>query len=791
MYRATDTRLHRDVALKVLLPAVACDPDLVARFSREARVLASLNHTNIAQIFGLEESHGVHAIVMELVDGPTLADRIARGAVPLAEALGTARQIADALEAAHQQGIVHRDLKPANVAMRPDGTVKVLDFGLAKLVEREMVESGSRTGVFADSSSVTSPGETGVGMLIGTVAYMSPEQASARSADKRSDVWAFGCVLFEMLTGRPAFAGERRSDVLARIVEDEPDWTTLPAKTPASIRKLLKRCLEKDPKRRLDSAAVARIEIDDALAGPGPDVTARTPGGRALTLRWVISIALAVLLVAVVLGVGLNRARDPLPASLTSEPIRSLAVLPLSNLSGDEAQEYFADGMTEALITELARIGALRVISRTSIMQYKNARKPLPQIARELGVEGIVEGTVVRDGNRVRITAQLIRAASERNLWGESYERDLVEVLSLQRQVARAIANQVRVTLTPEEERTLLTDRAVAPAAQEAYLRGLHLFNTGLITMDAVGFGLLEPLRQSISAFEDATGLDPSWAQAWAALARSRHWVASFGNPQLYPAAKTAALRAIELDDSTSDAHGALAFILQRYEWDWADAEREFKRAIELNPNIGSNGHGGYGIMLSILGRHDEALAMFAQAEELDPLVLVLQVHAAQAAVRARRYDDAFERSRRALEANPRAGWAYSIMGQAYRGQGRNEDALAAFQRYQDLSPGTVATSAVACGLALTGRRAEAMRLVSSIGLQDQTAGRPKSGWLDRARGYACLGDARTFDMLELALAMRVEALPTINVDSSFDAVRPDPRFQAVLRKMNLPSALD
>ena len=396
----------------------------------------------------------------------------------------------------------------------------------------------------------------------------------------------------------------------------------------------------------------------------------------------------------------------------------------------------------------------------------------------------------MREGNRVRITAQLIHAASDRHLWGESYERDLVEVLSLQRQVARAIANQVRVTLTPEEERTLLTDRAVAPAAQEAYLRGLHLFNTGLMTMDAVGLGLLEPLRQSITAFEDATGLDPSWAQAWAALARSRHWVASFGNPELYPAAKTAALRAIELDDSTSRSSRRPGLHSSTVRVGLGRRGSEFKRAIELNPNIGNSGHHGYGIMLSILGRHEEALAMFAQAEELDPLVLALQ------AMPRRLQSGPGAMTTPSNGAGARSRPTRRPVGHT-RSSGRRLGARAEPGR-----PGSVPTRAgpvagnrrhVSCGVRAGPDGTSEQRRCGSCRRSAcrKTAGRPKSSWLDRARGYACLGDARTFDMLELALAMRVEALPTINVDSSFDAVRPDPRFQAILRKMNLPSALD
>jgi TolB-like protein/Flp pilus assembly protein TadD len=784
VWLAEDQVLGRKVAIKTLRP------DMIGSGARrrllaEARVVARLDHRNVCGIYEVGEESSLPFIVMPFLEGETLATRLSRGPLKTGEALSVAIQVAEALKAAHSAGILHRDIKPSNVMVAPDGQVRVMDFGIAKLVDQDLPK-GAGT-----ESTLTAPGST-----IGTTAYMSPEQARGEPLDARSDIFSFGALLFEMLSGYRPFERKSAAETISAILTLPPPLSRLPEGVPAELIQVVSKTLQKDREERYYTAgdlAVDLRNLEPHTAGARrPSAGQDKPHGRRLALRWAIPAGLVLLLVAIAVGFGLKRAGRLQRASPAGEPITSVAVLPLANTSGDAAQEYFADGMTEALITELARIGALKVISRTSIMQYKNARKPLPQIAQELGVEGVVEGSVVRAGNRVRITAQLIHAASDRHLWAESYERDLLDVLSLQRQVARAIAEQVRVRLDPEDERTLLAHRAIAPAVQETYLRGLHLFNTGLTTGDWTG--RLELFKRSVTAFEEATRLDPVWAQAWAALARSRHWLASNGNKDLYPAAKAAALKALELDDSVAEAHGALAYILQSHEWAWADAEREYKRAIELNPSIGNSGHHGYGMLLSILGRHEEALAMFAKAEELDPLVLPLKGNAAAAALAARRYEEVLDRSRRLLEIDPKAAWVYALIGWARAGQERPEDALAAFRQAQALSPGPGATASVACGLAITGRRAEAIRLVSSLvsslSPRVEAAEKLPGEWLAVAGAYACLRDApRALELLERAFADRLDFLPLLLIgDPSFDTVRSEPRFQALLRKMNLPA---
>ena len=436
VYRAYDNRLGRDVAIKTLPADFASQSDRLTRFHREARMLAALNHPNIAAIYALEEYAGQTFLIMELVEGDTLAERVARtGALPLEEVLDVAGQVIEAVQAAHAKGIVHRDLKPANIKVTPEGRVKVLDFGLAKAPLRDLAHDGSVASTFGHV-------ETAPGILIGTPSYMSPEQVRGQAQDHRSDVWAFGCVLFELLSGKKAFGGPTLADTLAGVLQREPDWSALPSTVPDTLQLLLQRCLERDLARRCQSLVDLRAHLVHASSG---SVTHRRSRTR----------------------------------------IAGLVVLPMRNLSGDAAQEFFADGMTEALIWDLGKLRALRVISRTSAFRYKVTDKSLREIARELSVEAVIEGSVARDGRRVMIRAQLIEAETETTLWSERYDRDLKDVLILESEIARAIANAIHVALTPEESRQLAAGaRTVDPTAYEAYLKGQ--FHWGLLTPDGL-----------------------------------------------------------------------------------------------------------------------------------------------------------------------------------------------------------------------------------------------------------------------------------------------------------------
>ncbi|MHC4192048.1 MAG: protein kinase domain-containing protein, partial [Planctomycetota bacterium] len=482
VYLAHDTKLDRPVAIKSLPAEVMGDSKTRSRFAREARVLASLNHPNIATIHDeLEEAEGICYLILEYVPGQTLAERIAKKPLKLQEALTIALQIAEAVAAAHEHDVIHRDLKPGNIKITPEGKVKVLDFGLAKAVGGEAVDQ---------QSTVTEPGR-----VIGTPAYMSPEQARGKLADKRSDIWSFGCVLYEMLTGRIPFKGETISDTLANILQTEPNWQALPESTPANIRVMLGHCLDKEPRRRLRDIGDIAITLGDTtielqrLTLPTKPVEA----GRAQPMKWsrralpwFITGVVVATVVFLGLVIALKLGRPPgkqvgKPVLLpTAGSIKAIVVLPFENLSGDPEQEYFVDGMTDALSAELGKIKALRVISRTSAMHYKDTDKVIPEIAKELGVDAVIEGSVLKAGNDVRVTAQLVDGRTDAHLWSENYTGALTNILALQSQVTLAIAQEIEAALTPEEKRRITRTEAVNPEAYEAYLLGRHYYSSGL-----------------------------------------------------------------------------------------------------------------------------------------------------------------------------------------------------------------------------------------------------------------------------------------------------------------------
>lgn len=460
--------------------------------------------------------------------------------------------------------------------------------------------------------------------------------------------------------------------------------------------------------------------------------------------------------------------------------VGSIAVLPLKNLSGDPEQEYFADGMTEAMINELAKIGSLRVISRTSTMQYKDTRKTAPEIARELNVDGVVEGSVMRSGDRIRITAQLIRGATDEHLWAESYDRDLRDVLALQREIARGIAGEIKIKLTPQEQQSLATTPAINPSAHEAYLKGLYYRNQAINTPHPKEEERL--LKKSLEYSEQAIKFDPSYALAYSSLARSYHWLASGDFPQFYPNAKEAALKALALDDTLAEAHGALAYTIWRHEWDFAGAEREFKKADELVPNSYS---WGYAQFLSTIGKHDEALRKMEIAQDLDPLTLPLKISLAWTYVFARQYDQAIAQFRGILELNPNQFDAHSGLGMAYMLKGMNEEGIAELQKVLDFSGGMHGRKDLAWAYAMAGRRSDAIKILDDL----KDPSKQKSGsHLNLAIIYGALGEKELgLAQLEVAYTKREQEILWLKVEPQFDGLRSDPRFDDLLRRIGFP----
>jgi TolB-like protein/Tfp pilus assembly protein PilF/tRNA A-37 threonylcarbamoyl transferase component Bud32 len=761
VYKALDTSLDRHVAIKVLPPELTTDPERRQRFLNEARLAAAVTHPNISTIHEVGESDGAIFIAMELVEGRSLRSVIGdRGMAP-DQALRIGLQIAEGLARAHQRGIVHRDLKPDNVLIETDGRAKILDFGLAKLREPD-VDPRSIT-----QAATRPPQLTAEGRIMGTPSYMSPEQARGETVDARSDIFSFGSVLYEMLTGRQAFPGNGPLTILTGILRDEPAAPSrLNPDVPRALDAVLARCMRKDASARYGTGQ----ELLEALRAIAPAGTAA--GHRAFHPR-ALPAFIAVVVVVAMAGTGsflfLRSRGSSAPAG-----VRSLAVLPLENLSGDAEQEYFADGMTDELIGSLSRIGNLRVISRTSSMAYKGKRKPLPQIAAELAVDSVVEGTVLLHEGRVRVSAQLIDAAHDRSLWSETYERDARDVLSLQTEVAHAIAREVRGVLTPRE-RTLLDGgaRPVDPAAHEAYLKGRFFWNR----RSAPG------MKQAIELFQEALSLDPEYAPAYAGLADCYNLMTDYDAMparEAFPKAMQYARKALALDANLAEAHNALAYAIFRFEWDWDAAEREFQAAIDLSPGYVTARY-WYAELLVLLGRFEEGLAEARRALELDPLSLPINTNLAWFHYLARDNASAQDRLGRALALDRGFPMAHFVMGELHMAAGRYPDAVREFQLYGELSADSKNVLGIGLAHALAGRRDEAMKMVEAMKARPDA---PASG-LGILLGALHQND-EAFQWLGRALAQRDDVLVYVKVHPFFDPLRTDPRFADLVRRVGL-----
>src|SRR5437660_1223595 len=532
VYGAMDERLEREVAIKILPAGALADPEARKRFRKEALALSKLNHPNIATGHDFDRQEETDFLVMEHIEGATLAEKLAHGALPEKEVLRLGLQLAEGLAAAHAHGVLHRDLKPANVRVTPEGRLKILDFGLAKLLPQE-----SHTATTASESKLAAAG---------TLPYMSPEQLLGEKLDGRSDIYSAGDVLYEMATGRRPFEDEQPSRLIDEILHQAPvPPRALQSRVSPQLESVILKCLEKDADNRYQSAGELAVDLR-RLASAGAASTAAVAPRRPVRARawWMAGAAAVIVLVMAPLVV---RYGQRTTKGVGAAKIQSLAVLPFENLSGDPGQEYFADGITDELTSRLARTGELRVISRTSAMQYKGARKPLPEIARELGVEGIVEGTVMRAGDQVRITTELVRAATDEHLWTESYRREVKDILQLQEDVAEAISAQVHGKLgqvTPAVAR-----RAVNPRAYEAYLRGRFYWNKRTE----------EDTRRAVSEFQQAIAADASYAPAYAGLADcyTTLWLSlgALSREQALPPARAALAKALELAPSLPEAH--------------------------------------------------------------------------------------------------------------------------------------------------------------------------------------------------------------------------------------------
>jgi eukaryotic-like serine/threonine-protein kinase len=767
VYRAHDERLDRDVALKVLPDGMLSDETARKRFLKEARTLSQLSHPNIATVFDFDHEHSTDFLVMELIPGITLDRKIAAGPLAEKEIIGIGEQVARALEEAHEHGIVHRDLKPGNVMVTPKGQVKVLDFGLARLLKPR---DPNATESFTEADAVA-----------GTLPYMAPEQLRGDAVDQRTDIYAAGAVLYEMSTGKRPF----ESKVSTALVDDIIHKPLVPPaqlkpSLPSRLEDVILKCLEKDPENRYQSAKELLVDLRRLTA---PSTATRVVHGTRRSWRYATGLALVLIVIALVGTNVARRQRPPVPAPR----VQSLAVLPLQNFSADPEQQYFVDGMTEAVISDLAKIQALKVISRTSVMPYKNSKKSMRDIANELHADAVIEGSVMRSADRVRITVQLIDASSDRHLWTESYERELKNVFALQGEVAQAIAQQVRAVVTPQEQERLAQKRPIDPEVYELYLKGRHIMMRGD----------LEDVRTAIEHFQSGLMKDPNNALLYTGLADA--YIDKMIDVHESPVeatvkARAAATKALELDDSLAEAHTSLGAIKLYYDWDWTSAEHELKRAIELNPGY-PLAYVIYGEYLTIVGRNAEAIPYFEKAHGLDPLLGDSYATRGYSLFMAHKYEDAIGQYRKALELEPDAITYFGLV-LARAEKGDYTTAIAEAEKATKLNHSPLLLTALASAYARAGRRADANRVLRRLEEISKQQG-PAPAWHAVGTPYVCpyevagvyaqLGEKdRAFEWLDKAYRGR-SCMYWLRQDPRLDSIHSDPRFQELLTKMKFP----
>ena len=724
MYRARDTRLGRDVAIKSLPTGLAAEPERLSRFRREAQTLASLNHANIGAIYGLEEAHGAPYLVLELVEGESLAVRLSRGSLPPREALGLGIQIACAIEAAHERGIVHRDLKPGNVMITPAGAAKVLDFGLAKSDPGIAVH-----GELTQSPTITvQAGRTMAGAIVGTVAYMSPEQARGKPVDRRSDVWSFGCVLFECFAGRPAFTGETASDLIARILEREPDWSALPEPTPARVREILRRCLRKDAEARPRDIRDVRLELAEIASGG-----AKGDGGRE----------------------------------------KSIAVMPFENLSGAD-DEYFADGVTDEILNALAQVEGLRVAARASCFAFKGRREDLRTIGEKLDVTTVLEGTVRRSGPRLRITVQLANAADGYQLWSERYDREMTDVFAVQDEIAGAIATRLRGSMHAETDRSRARGGTKSLEAYELLLKGRALQSKR---------GRFLP--QAVACFERAIALDPDYAEAMAWLADSYRLIGTFGwgPPQeAMSKAKALAERALAVDPGLAEAWSTLAAVEEQYERNFARSDALYQRALEIDPRH-SRARAQRALWRVIRDAipMPEALAEVRRAVQDDPLnAWVGGMHSYLLGI-AGMHDESIAEAERSFRLDEDSFFAHWDLMRAHAWGGHYDRAL-------EVAPGLLRDSGRnhwALGL-LAWTHAQAGHADQARAVYDEMEGRSRHEFVSRSWLAVAASSARLEEQAirwsERAVAERDPLVLWARNSPFWSSIRADPRFKEIMR---------
>ena len=815
VYLAQDRKLDRKVALKILPANLAANHERMRRFTREARAAAALNHPHIAHIYEIGESDDLHFIAMEFIDGVTLREKIHREHTELRKLLRYLQQVAEALAKAHACAIVHRDLKPENIMITRDDYAKILDFGLAKLIEAHGLSD--RDPLSSEVATALLEHQSLPGSVIGTVGYMSPEQAQGRvnEIDHRSDIFSFGCILYEASTGQKAFEGVDALDSLHKIIHaPTPQISEINPAAPAELQRIVRRCLAKDPEDRYQTIKDVAIELRelrrelassaaiDVTVPPAekfgaqpidaqdarsfssertiPSVTHPSSSAEYIVSeikqhKLVAGIAAFVLALGVVGLVAYLRTRN------TEVAIESIAVLPFVNQNLDPDSEYLSDGLTESIINSLTQLPNLKVIARSSVFRYKGKETDPMAVGKELGVRAVLTGRILQRGDNLMISTELLDVGDNKQLWGEQYSEKVSDLLAVQREIAKEITGNLRLKLSGQEQSRVTKHYTENPEAYQLYLKGRFYWNKRTE----------EGVEKGIEYFQQAVEKDPKYALAYTGIADSYSLltmaidVGSLSPSQAIPKARAAAMKALELDDTLAEAHTSLAFIKLNYDWDWSAAETEFRRGIELNPNS-ANAHHWYSHYLMAMGRTNESLAESKRALELDQLSLIMNTHLGWHYFMAHQFDLAIEQLRKTIEMDPNYGLAHWYLGLAYEQSAMYAQAAAELQTAKDLLKKNVGIEAgIGRVDALSGKRAEAEKVIDE--LKDLSKHVYVSSY-HVASIYASLGDKeRAFEWLENAYKERSDSLVYLKVDPKMDSLRSDPRFTDLVRRVGLP----
>jgi serine/threonine protein kinase/Flp pilus assembly protein TadD len=813
VYLAHDTKLDRKVAIKFLHEEFSKDADKLNRFIQEAKAASALNHANILTVYEIGEVDGKNYIATELIDGKTLREHLShKESLQLNQILKIGVQVSEALSAAHQAGIIHRDIKPENIMLRKDGNAKVLDFGLAKLTEKKAAASGAEGSEDATRVRVnTSPG-----LVMGTVSYMSPEQARGKETDVRTDIWSLGVVLYEMLSGKVPFTGETVNHTIVSILEKEP---LLLENVPAELQRIVRKSMAKDVDMRYQSARDLLIDLknlrrDLDIQGelersiipnreaantslenatqmyPAGSVAATRSGEASATqsvttssssLEYAVNQAKSHKLVSAMIGVLLVGTISIVgyfafvSRGGSTKQISSIAVMPFVNESGNADVEYLSDGMTETLINSLSQMPNLSVKARSSVFRYKGRESDLRTVGKELGVQAILNGRLVMRGDRLTLNVELIDAQTENTIWGNRYERTLSDLVKLQSDVAHDVSGHLKSKLSGSEEAKVTKSYTTNPKALELYLKGRYLSRQ--FTLD--GF------RKGVEAFNQAIAIDQKYALAYAGLSDAYFYASTIHLPptEALPKVGEYARRALEADDSLAAAHHSMANYKANYERDNIGAKREFERALELDPNDSSI-YFDYSQLLANIGESEQAIALAQRAKLIDPQDSYVSYTLAQAFILAGRYDEGLRETGTTISLDDRNWWGYYWRGVAYSAKGMHDEAIAALQTAAGIDDSPLIRGVLACSLARAGRRTDAQHIIDELILASKSKFVSQSSI---AMGYGGLGEKdKAFEWLDKSLESHDEAILWIYKHPMFSPLRDDQRFQELLKKLNL-----